>query len=405
MTRVSGRPVADGAATTGTRTRGGQALRLLAGGVSLVALTVAMVALEERLDLDNVLLLYLLAVVVIAIAVGRVAAAVTAVVSYMFATYWFAAPRGHLHLNHEDHWVELTVFLVVAVLVGLVADGAGRRRQQLAAERARNRELADLERVRAGLLSAVSHDLRTPLSGIKANASALRYADSTWPQEVRWELLTYIEDAADQLTDLVSNVLLMTRIRAGALQADMQAVAVYEVVARGLMSTGSRLEQPGASVPSTTVGMPVTAPVVKVEVPEDLPLVLADPTLLERVIANLVANALEHAADGGSVLVWSERTESGVRVSVVDHGPGIAEDRWETAFQPFQRLGDTGGGIGLGLATASGFCEAMGTTLTPSHTPGGGLTMSVDLKPPPPGPSHSSHGAAGGSGSAWGVVG
>lgn len=366
-----------------------------------MALTVAVVALEERLDLGNVLLLYLLAVVVIAIAVGRVAAAVAAVVSYLFATYWFAPPRGHSHLNHEDHWVELTVFLVVAVLVGFVADGAGRRRQQLAAERARNRQLADLERVRAGLLSAVSHDLRTPLAGIKANASALKYADETWSQAVRLELLTSIEDAADQLTDLVSNVLLMTRIRAGALQADMQTVVVYEVVARALMSTGSQFAQPGAPGRAPTVE-------VTVEVPEDLPLVLADPTLLERVIANLVENALEHAADGGSVLLRADRLKAGVRVSVVDHGPGIAQDRWAAALQPFQRLGDTGGGIGLGLATASGFCEAMGTTLTPSHTPGGGLTMSVvlQLAPPdaPPGHPHDSYGTAGGSGSSWGVV-
>ena len=390
--RGSGRPVADDPSTAGARTRGGQALRLLLSGLSLVALTLAMVALEERLDLDNVLLLYLLAAVVIAIAVGRVAAVVAAVVSYLFATYWFAPPRGHLHLNHQDHWVELTVFLVVAVLVGLVADGAARRRQQLAAERARNRQLADLEQVRAGLLSAVSHDLRTPLAGIKANASALKYADETWSPEVRFELLTSIEDAVDQLTDLVSNVLLMSRIRAGALQADMQAVALYEVVARALMSIATHLEPPRATGPS--------APSVQVtmEVDEDLPLVLADPTLLERVIANLVANALEHAADGGEVLVRAERTEAGVRVSVVDHGPGIAEDRWAEAFEPFQRLGDSGGGIGLGLATASGFCEAMGTTLTPSHTPGGGLTMSVDVRLAPSGAlPHDSHDAAGGS--------
>lgn len=395
VSRGSGRPVVNDASNAGARTRGAQALRLLLGGVSLVALTVAMVALEERLDLDNVLLLYLLAVVVIAIAAGRVAAVVAAVVSYLFATYWFAPPRGHLHLNHEDHWVELTIFLIVAVLVGLVADGAARRRQQLAAEQARNRQLADLERVRAGLLSAVSHDLRTPLAGIKTNASALKHADETWSPEVRLELLTSIEDAADQLTALVSNVLLITRIRAGALLADMQAVAVYEVVARALMSTGSHLESPRAT------GQSATTVEVGVEVDEDLPLVLADPPLLERVIANLVANALEHAADGGVVLVRAERTEVGVRVSVVDHGPGIAADRWEEAFEPFQRLGDSGGGIGLGLATASGFCEAMGTSLSPSHTPGGGLTMSVDLKLAAsdalPGAPHGSRDAAGGS--------
>ena len=116
-----------------------------------------------------------------------------------------------------------------------------------------------------------------------------------------------------------------------------------------------------------------------VDVPEDMPLVWADSSLLERVIANLVVNAHQHAPDGLPVLVRAEPVAYGVRVSVVDHGPGIAEERWDEVFHAFQRLGHRGAGIGLGLAIARGFCQAMGTTLTPSQTPGGGLTMSLEL--------------------------
>lgn len=342
---------------------------MVLAAVGLAALTGAMALLGTRLDVDNVLLLYLLGVVVIAIAAGRVAALVAAVVSYLLALYWFAPPRGEFHLDRHDHLVELTVFLVVAALVGLVADAAGRRRRQLTVERARNRELAELERVRSGLLSAVSHDLRTPLAGIKANASALRYADDTWTDDLRLELLSSIEDSADQLSEMVTNVLAVGRIRGGALRAELGAVTVYEVVARALTTVG---DHPNAD----------TVP-VSVEVAEDLPMVVADPSLLERVVANLVINAVDHAASGGPVTVRAERVTDDaatrVRVSVVDHGPGIPEDLWGPAFEPFQRLTDSGGGIGLGLATAAGFCEAMGVTLTPSHTPGGGLTMSVLL--------------------------
>lgn len=331
-----------------------------------MVMTAVMWMFGDLLHLDLALLLYLLAVIIIAITVGRLAGLVAAVVSYLLALYWFASPRGAFELDERHHWIELTVFLVVAAIVGVVADAAtrhrmaaDRQRQELAEEVARHQQLVEIERVRTGLLSAVSHDLRTPLAGIKANAAALKYADASWSPDVRLQLLTSIEESADQLTDMVSNILDLGRIRAGALRADLTAVALYEVVGRALVSLGDR---------TTTV-----------EVAEDLPAVWADPSLLERVIANVVSNAHEHASDGPPVLVRAERVDSGVRIAVVDHGPGIAEDRWSDVFRPFQRMGDTAGGIGLGLAISQGFCEVMGTELRPSHTPGGGLTMSFVL--------------------------
>ena len=341
---------------------------LATGGLMLM--TAGMGMFGDRLHLDLALLLYLLAVIIIAITVGRLAGLVAAVASYLLALYLFAPPRSAFDFDGRHHALELTVFLVVAAIVGVVADAATRhriaadqQRQELAKEVARHHQLAEIERVRTGLLSAISHDLRTPLAGIKANAAALKYANPSWSPDVRLQLCTSIEESVDQLTDMVSNILDLGRIRAGALRADLTAVALYEVVGRALIGVGDR-------------------PTI-VEVAEDLPAVWADPALLERVIANLVINAHEHAPDEPAVLVRAEPTDSGVRISIVDHGPGIAEDRWTDVFRPFQRLVDTGGGIGLGLAISQGFCEVMGTELRPSHTPGGGLTMNVVLAAAP----------------------
>jgi len=188
----------------------------------------------------------------------------------------------------------------------------------------------------------------------------LRQADADWSEAVRAELLAAIEESADQLTALVTNLLAMSHIRAGAVSATLTAVPLYEVVSRALVTIGDH---------QTTV-----------EVPEHLPLVLADATLLERVVANLVTNAHQHAGDGLPIIVRAESVGDEVRLSVVDHGPGIPEARWAEVFQPFQRLGDTGAGLGLGLAIARGFTEAMGASLQPARTPGGGLTMSLILE-------------------------
>jgi two-component system sensor histidine kinase KdpD len=120
---------------------------------------------------------------------------------------------------------------------------------------------------------------------------------------------------------------------------------------------------------------------VLLDVDEGLPAVLADPGLLERVVVNLVANAQRFSPADRPPLVAARTEGDRVLLSVVDHGPGIPADARERVFQPFQRLGDTdaGTGIGLGLALARGLTEAMGGTLTPLETPGGGLTMELSL--------------------------
>ena len=254
------------------------------------------------------------------------------------------------------------------MMLRALAGAAGRawETQRLAREATRAEQLAETDRVRSALLAAVGHDLRTPIAGIKTAASGLRQADVTWQPEEEAELLETIEESADRLASLVDNLLAMSRIQAGALSVQLQPVSIDEVVSRALIS--------------------LKATAVELDIPEDLPTVLGDEVLLERVIANLVDNARRFTPPDGAVRITArEATRGGerrpvVQVRVIDHGPGIPAEQWDEMFRPFQRLGDrTPGGTGLGLAIARGLTEAMQGSVTPSETPGGGLTMQVDL--------------------------
>ncbi len=242
--------------------------------------------------------------------------------------------------------------------LGLAASRAAQGRA-LAAEAARAEHLAAVDRVRSALLAAVGHDLRTPLAGIKAAVSGLRQPEVEWTPEQSRDLLATIEDSADRLDALVANLLDMSRLQAGALSVALQPVSVEEVVVRAALEADAT---------------------VTIDVAEDLPPVRADPGLLERVVANLVDNARRFSPPGRPVELRASLEDDGVRVRVVDHGPGVPASALEQVFTPFQRLDDrSSGGVGLGLAIARGFCEAMGVKLEPSATRGGGLTMTLSL--------------------------
>lgn len=236
--------------------------------------------------------------------------------------------------------------------------------EALADAAAHARQLAEVDRLRAALLAAVGHDLRTPLATTKAAVTALRLGSALSDGE-RHELLGAIEGSTDRLTDLVSDLLDLSRLQAGAVVVSAEPVAADEVVARALIDRH------------------VSA--IANDVPDDLPFVVADAALLERVVANLVGNACAHAAPS-EVRVVGRRRAALVDLAVVDHGPGVAEADWARMFLPFQRLDDHASGqhTGLGLAIAKGFTEAMGGSLTPSTTVGGGLTMTVTLPIAPP---------------------
>ncbi|MCX4803285.1 ATP-binding protein [Streptomyces sp. NBC_01214] len=240
----------------------------------------------------------------------------------------------------------------------------------VAVERARLAEAAAevepvkaADRMRTALLAAVSHDLRTPLAAGWAAIASLRARDVAWSEEDRGELLATADESMARLNRLVENLLDMSRLQAGALKLDLRATDLMEVL------------------PAALDGMPADAPVVDIRSVEEAPAVLADPPLLERVVANLLSNAARHTPPGQRVLLTASALDDRVEFRVVDRGPGIPEADRENAFVPFQRLGDTDNttGVGLGLALSRGLAEAMGGTLTPEDTPGGGLTMTLSL--------------------------
>ena len=234
--------------------------------------------------------------------------------------------------------------------------------RRLAGQAARADELAHIDRVRAALLGAVGHDLRTPLAGIKAAVSSLRQPDVDFTAHDRAELLATVEESTDRLTAVVDNVLALSRLQAGVLSVDNRPTALDAVAAAAVLAT---------DVGGVTVDL---------DVPDDLPLALADPGLLERVVANLLANACAASPPGRPVTIRGRAHDGRLELQVIDHGPGIAVADRDHVFAPFQRLDDhSGTGLGLGLAIARGFTEAQGGTLALRDTPDGGLTMTITL--------------------------
>ncbi len=235
--------------------------------------------------------------------------------------------------------------------------------QQLAEQAAEADQIAEADRMRTALLAAVSHDLRGPLASAKAAVTSLRSPAVHWTDPEREELLATAEESLDRLTTLIENLLDMSRLQAGALAVTIRPVALDELVPRVLDDLG-----PGAHH-------------VAVDVPDTLPEVLADAALLDRVLANLLANALRHGPAESPPAVLASSHADRVEIRVVDRGPGVPAADRDRIFQPFQRLGDrdTTTGVGLGLALSRGLTEAMGGTLTADDTPGGGLTMTVTL--------------------------
>jgi two-component system sensor histidine kinase KdpD len=243
--------------------------------------------------------------------------------------------------------------------------------QRLAAAAEAAGPLEEADRMRTALLNAVSHDLRTPLASAKAAVTGLRSADVAWTDTEQAELLATADESLDRLHRLVDNLLDMSRIQAGALSIRRQPVALHETVPIALDSLGPAARD------------------IELDIPDSLPEVETDPALLERVIANLTANALRYSPRGTPPRVSASTHADSVELRISDRGPGIPESQRERMFTPFQRLGDTDNttGVGLGLALSLGLMQALGHTLMPEETPGGGLTMVLGMRISPAAPA------------------
>ncbi|GAB7182506.1 sensor histidine kinase KdpD [Kitasatospora sp. Ki12] len=240
---------------------------------------------------------------------------------------------------------------------------AALERDRLAVVAAEVEPIKAADRMRTALLAAVSHDLRTPLAAALASVGSLRSPDVEFSPEDQDELLATADESLVKLTRLVDNLLDMSRLQAGALTLHLTEIHLDEILPRALDS----LPDPYAPIQPLDL--------------DTAPPVLADPPLLERVLANVITNALRYNAPGAPVLVTASHHADQVEIRVIDRGPGIAPEDRDRVFLPFQRLGDTDNttGVGLGLALSRGLAEAMGGSLEVEDTPGGGTTMLLAL--------------------------
>jgi two-component system sensor histidine kinase KdpD len=439
---------------------------VVVGALLLPSLTAVLTAARPHLSLADDLLLYLIAVVTVAVVGGFWPAVVAATAASLLLNWYFTQPLHAFTIAEPDNLLALLLFVVVAVVVSSVVHVAARKSQQAARSRneaetllrlartvlggedtptavlahlhttlghgvellersgprwtrvaaagdvegpgvhrmalradlvlvvhgdprpderrlleaaagqavaaldrdrlrtqaAQSEALAAGNRMRTALLAAVSHDLRTPLASIKAGISSLRQTDVTWSPADEAGLLETIEESTDRLDSLIGNLLDMSRLNTGALQPYLRPTAIDEIAPLALrgIANGQR---------------------VRVDVPEDLPLVRTDAGLLERALANLLSNAVRYSPDATPAELVAVASDGHVMLSVVDHGPGVPVAERDRMFEPFQRLGDKDSttGVGLGLAVARGFVEAVGATLAVRDTPGGGLTMTIAL--------------------------
>jgi two-component system sensor histidine kinase KdpD len=281
-----------------------------------------------------------------------------------------------IEVGDDEFWMLMAGKKLAArdrrVLGAVAKQAAGLVKQrELAEEASRAEAIGQADALRRSLLSAVSHDLRTPLAAAKVAVSSLRAQDVDFSAEDTAELLTTIEESIDQLTALVGNLLDSSRLAAGAVRPELHRVYLEEAVQRALVSIGK-----GAT------GF-FRSGIDRVKVDVNGAVAMADAGLLERVLANLIDNALRYAPNC-VVRVNAGQVGDRVLINVIDEGRGIPRGSEEQIFEAFQRLGDHDNttGAGLGLSVARGFVEAMGGTIQATDTPGGGLTVVVDLAAP-----------------------
>jgi len=292
-----------------------------------------------------------------------------------------------VEVGDDEFWLLMTGKKLAARdrrVLGAVAKQAAAmvKQRELTEEASKAEAISQADELRRSLLSAVSHDLRTPLAGAKAAVSSLRSDDVGFSEEDTAELLATVEESIDQLTALVGNLLDSSRLAAGVVRPELRRTYLEETVQRALLGISKGATGFGSTRAVTRGKAPAGLDRVKVEVGDAV--AMADSGLLERVLANLIDNALRYAPDS-VVRVNAGQVGDRVLIAVIDEGPGIARGTEEQLFEPFQRLGDThnSSGVGLGLSVAKGFVEAMGGTVIATDTPGGGLTIEIDLAAPP----------------------
>ncbi len=326
-------------------------LGYVGAGILVVGTTALGAATRAVLDVPDVEMLYVLAVLVSAVFLGRGPAILAAAVGVLAYDYFFVPPTFTLNVSDPRYLFTFAMMFGIGLLVSSLA------------ERAREAAIrAEAETLRGTLLSSVSHDLRTPLASITGAATTLR--DQSVDEPTRRELVEAICDEAERMGRLVTNLLDMTRLSSGAVPVRREWVPVDELVGGALARTEGALARHR----------------VETELPAGPALVHADPVLLEQLLVNLLENAARHTPPGTEVRVRARGSDGGLDLEVADRGPGLAPGEEELGFERFHRAGRPAGqGAGLGLAIARAIAEVHGGTLRAATRGDGGATFRLVL--------------------------
>jgi K+-sensing histidine kinase KdpD len=326
-------------------------------GGYVVAATAAAWSARALVALPDLVAIYLLVIMLVAVRHGRGPAMLASAMSVVAYDVFFIDPLYTLSVADPRHLLTFGIMFTVGIVLSHLVERVREKEQEARTATLRART----EEIRSSLLSAVSHDLRTPLAAIKGAGGALR--DQPLDEERRHELLGTVCDEADRLERLVVNLLDMTRLESGAIDVKSELVPVEELVGGAL----SRLE-----------GRLATRP-LRTDVPADLPLLSVDPVLAEHALVNLVENALKHTPAGSEISIEARRGGPCVELTVADRGPGLPSSV-EPLFDKFTRAAPPGvEGAGLGLAIARGIARAHGGELTGDNRPGGGARFVLAL--------------------------
>ncbi|MGH8443711.1 MAG: ATP-binding protein [Solimonas sp.] len=249
-------------------------------------------------------------------------------------------------------------------LADLVAIGTERIR--LAKDVDQAKMLAETEKMRAALLTSVSHDLRTPLASILGAITSVRSYGKLYDETARDELLGTAQDETERMSRFVANLLDMTKLDAGALQAKRETCDLHDVVAGAVKRTQKLLAQHR----------------LVVDLPRDLPFVLGDAALLEQVLVNLMDNAAKYAPEGSEITIAARHHRYALTLSVADRGAGIPPTEQERIFDVFYRVKQADrqrAGTGLGLTICRGFVQAMGGSIRVRNREEGGAVFEIEF--------------------------
>jgi two-component system, OmpR family, sensor histidine kinase KdpD len=325
-----------------------------------VLCTLAGLAMTPRFDLVNIAMVYVLAVVVVALRHARGPAIATAMLSVLAFDYEFVPPRGALTVDDAQYLFTFAIMLAVALVVSrLVEDVRARARAQADLE-----VQAETERIRGALLASISHDLRTPLAVMTGASSSLAEGGERLAADERRALAASVFEQAREMSEHVSKVLQMTRLETGALAPERDWASLAEIAGAVLRRLAGKLEGHR----------------VMVDLPGDLPLVRVDAALVEQALGNLLENAARHTPPGTVVRLRAQPRDGEVVVSVEDFGGGLPEADLERIFAKFERgVAEGGGGMGLGLSICRAIVRLHGGRAWAERVAGGGIAFRFTL--------------------------